>query len=94
VLRRTRLTPFLLLLAMMVSPVAGTSRPIASLRLVVGIACLNDLDDQVQSPAEPASRRQALPGVRVDIGCAPNSRPLGAVFSRHRFQRPPPSGVL
>jgi hypothetical protein len=93
---RARLTPLVLLLAVMVSPAAaGTARPAESLRLVVGIAWQHDDgDDQARSLSDPSLRRPVLASERIRIGCDPDSRALGSPFHRARFQRPPPARAL
>ena len=93
-LRRTSLMPLVLLLATMVSPVAGTPRPLESLRLIVGIAWLSDeADDQTQSVTRPAPRLATPAYVPVQIGCEPDSHALSAAIPRSRFQRPPPNAL-
>ena len=94
-LRRFSLTPLVLLLAMMGSPVAGTARPAESLRLVVGIVWLSDdPDDQTESVRRPTPGRAVLANVPTHLGCEPDSRALGAPLQRSRFQRPPPVASL
>jgi len=97
-LRRFSLTPLVLLLAMMGSPVAGTARPAESLRLVVGIVWLSaDPDDQTESVRRPTPGRAVpanVPTHPAYKGCEPDSRALGAPLHRSRFQRPPPVASL
>jgi len=87
--RRQGLLPFLLLLAALSTPAAGTSRPVESLRLLVSISWL--ANDQASAERRPVNGSAHRPQAAAVVVAPPvQSHTQSTALPPSFFQRPPP----